>query len=191
MALVGLGARTSFNPNRPKPRVAATPAPASAPTPAPAVPAMPVDPIYDETVNATTLNYAQTLQRAQYARGQLGSEFGIGVTPQGSVYDDHSNPFSRAAVMQLAYDRQRAGNTNSYAARGQLYAGSLQDAQNEGARSHLQNRDALLRQFNASQKAIADSEINATNLSLEQLAQAKAARAARALANRPDDASVR
>jgi len=45
-------------------------------------------------------------------------------------YNSPLNPFNRAAMMQRSYQQGVSRNTNSYAARGQLYAGSLQNAQN-------------------------------------------------------------
>jgi hypothetical protein len=43
---------------------------------------------------------------------------------------DTSNPYSRAALLQRSYDNTKRGNTTSLAARGQLYSGALQNAQN-------------------------------------------------------------
>lgn len=45
-------------------------------------------------------------------------------------FDDMSNPYSRAAQLQRSYQNAQRGTTNSYAAAGQLYAGSLNNARN-------------------------------------------------------------
>lgn len=44
---------------------------------------------------------------------------------------DPNNPFSKAALLQRSFDQAQRGNRTSYAARGHLYSGALQNAQNE------------------------------------------------------------
>ena len=51
---------------------------------------------------------------------------------------DTSNPYSQAAMLQKSYDQNRAGTLNSSAAAGQLYAGSMQNAQD----ANLSNLEA-------------------------------------------------
>jgi hypothetical protein len=147
--------------------------------------ATPVDPGYDAATGAASYNLQAALQAAQYQRGQLGQTYGLGIRPDGSVFDDVSNPYSRAAEQQKAYDRAKRGSTNSMAARGQLYAGSLQNAQNENANVAGRNRDALIRDFMGAQQAITQSEQGAQGQYLNAAAQAESERIARALANRP------
>jgi hypothetical protein len=60
---------------------------------------------------------------------------------------DVTNPFSRAALLKKSYQQATAGNTNSMAARGQLYSGALQNAQNETGRQNLQAQDSLIKDF--------------------------------------------
>ncbi len=163
----------------------ATQATATAAAQPPTPQAMPVDPGYDAATGAASYNLQTALQAAQYQRGQLGQTYGLGIRPDGSVFDDVSNPYSRAAEQQKAYDRARRGSTNSMAARGQLYAGSLQNAQNENANVAGRNRDALIRDFMGAQQAITQSEQGAQGQYLNAAAQAESERIARALANRP------
>jgi hypothetical protein len=152
----------------------------------PATPqAMPVDPGYDAATGAASYNLQAALQAAQYQRGQLGQTYGLGIRPDGSVFDDVSNPYSRAAEQQKAYDRAKRGTTNSMAARGQLYAGSTQNAQNENANVAGRNRDALIREFMGAQQSITQAEQAAQGGYLNATAQAESERIARALANRP------
>lgn len=164
-----------------KPPVTAAPTPAPPPQITPGV--QPPDAIYEMEHELAGNQYAQSLQRAQYQRGQLGTEYGIGQDPSGNVFYDNSNPYARSAMMQQVYDRSRASNTNSYAARGQLYAGSLQDAQNEAARQFGQNRDQLLRSFLAAQAGIKDQELAAGNALQDRIAGAASDSITRALAN--------
>lgn len=176
--------------NVPKP-VAPRPSPApQAPVQAAPSSAMPIDPFYDAAIGSAQLQYNNAQQQAQYQLGQLGPEYGIGINAQGGVYDDPSNPFSRAAGMHTAYvNRQRSNNT-SYAARGQLYGTSLQNAQNEAAHQNEIGRDALIRSFTAAQQRIRDTQTGAVSTLADRVAQAQSDSIGRAIANRPDAASV-
>jgi hypothetical protein len=151
---------------------------------------LPVDPAYDAATGAASFNYQTAALGAQYQRGQLGQAFGIGIGPDGSVFDDVSNPYSRAAEQQKAYDRARRGTTTSMAAQGQLYAGSLQNAQNENARVADRSRDQLIRSFMGAQQEISQAEQGAQGSYLNASALAESERIARALANRPLPAQV-
>lgn len=179
MALTGLGAQNSF---RPKIKVSsATPTAPAATSPAPQP--MQPDPVFMASIGAAQLGYNQQIQNNQYSRGQLGQTYGMGVTPQGGVFDDPSNPYSRAAAMQESYDNSKRGNTNSFAARGQLYAGSLQDAQNTSAENFDKGRDALIREFLGKQAALAQSDTAAGNALTIAATGAQADAIARAQAN--------
>jgi hypothetical protein len=76
------------------------------------------------------------------------------------------------------------------AAQGQLYSGALQDAQNENARQNDMGRDSLIRQFQNAQQQIRQGELQAQGSYQDQLGQAGNERLMRALAARPDPASV-
>lgn len=173
---------------RPKPK---PPQPRAPSTGAPAAPTgLPVDPAYDAATGAASFNYQTAALGAQYQRGQLGQSYGLGIRPDGSVFDDVSNPYSRAAEQQKAYDRARRGTTTSLAAQGQLYAGSMQNAQNENANVANRNRDALIRDFMGAQQGITEAERGARGQYFGAVAEAEAAQIARGLANRPLPAQV-
>lgn len=157
-------------------------APAAAAAPAPAAPyTPPVDPQFGADVNTANLNLGTTLQQNQAARGQLGTVFGLGVDASGNTIDDHSNPFSRAAALQTSYDNSVRGTQNSYAARGQLYSGAVQEAQNWNARQNLQSRDNLVRSFMGARQRLDDSDLGAKNAYSSAVSQAQAAAARYAL----------
>lgn len=142
----------------------APPSPASVSTDAPASAADPNAWWQDSTYN-TTAGPGGTIQTGlanlkTYLGGaakKTASDLGVTVTgdPLGdpsqvsySIDDnvDVTNPFSRAALLKRSYQQHQAGNTNSMAARGQLYSGALQNAQNETTRQNLQGQDALTKQ---------------------------------------------
>jgi hypothetical protein len=65
-----------------------------------------------------------------YKPGEIDPNTGLAGDPSVSITGvDASNPYSSAALLQKSYDQQKAGNTTSYAAQGQLYSGSLGNAQ--------------------------------------------------------------
>lgn len=151
---------------------------------------MPLDPSYEADINSANRIREQTLLQLQTQRAALGSTYGFGVGADGSVYDDPSNPYSRAAVMQAAYDRNKAGSATSFAARGQLYSGANQTEQDFITKNNQQDRDALIRQFLSANNNITQGELTANNNSLSVGEQARANAINRALAARPDAASV-
>lgn len=155
--------------------------PPEPPPPPPPPPPLPVDPQYKANVNAAQLGYNTTREQTQAARGQLGAQYGFGVGADGNVFDDHSNPFSRAAALQTAHDQRQSGNTNSYAARGQLYSGALLNAQNANERQNLQGRDVLIRQFMDARTNLDNRDTAANNALLNAKGAADAAALARAL----------
>ncbi len=132
-------------------------------TQGPVAQAAPPDPVLLAALTAGQLSYAQQIQANQYERGQLGSVYGLRGDAQGGVFDDPSNPYSRAAALQESYDNAKRGNTNNYAARGQLYAGSLQNAQNTSADGFNKGRSALINEFLGRQAALNQSDLAARN----------------------------
>lgn len=69
--------------------------------------------------------------------------------PAFSIADnvDVTNPFSMAALLKRAHTQNVAGNTNSFAASGQLYSGALQNAQNNEGFQYQGGKDSLLKDF--------------------------------------------
>jgi hypothetical protein len=155
------------------PLMAAAPAPGATPDPAPV--AMPVDPNFGANVNAAQRNLDTTLQEDAAQRAQLGGTYGFGLDASGNVVDDHSNPYSRAAALQTAYDNSVRGTNNSMAARGQLYSGALQNAQNWNAHQNLASRDALIRAFRNAAGSLDERDTRAKNAYLDAQGAAQAA----------------
>lgn len=149
-----------------------------------------MDPIYDAQLGSANRNLATTVAGLDQQRGQLGQVYGLGVGPGGNVFDDPSNPFSRAAALATAYKQAQSGTTNRMAARGQLYSGALQNAQNENATQNARARDSMIRQFLSDVQQIDQAKLGAQNAYLDATTGAGAESVARGLANRPDPASV-
>lgn len=152
--------------------VTATAAPAYAPA---------IDPQFGADVNAAQLNLSTTLQQNEAQRGQLGSSYGFGVDASGNVMDDHTNPFSKAAALQTSYDNSQRGTLNSYAARGQLYSGAIQNAQDWNQHQNLQGRDTLMREFMGARSQLDMSDTGAKNAYSSAVSQAQAQAAQYAL----------
>ncbi|HZA18971.1 MAG TPA: hypothetical protein VE645_19175 [Pseudonocardiaceae bacterium] len=153
-------------------------------------PGLPIDPFHEAAAGIANRNLSSTLAQVQYQRGQLGQTYGLGVDPSGNVFDDVTNPYSRAATLQKMHDRAVRGTQTTMAARGQLYAGSLQNAQNANAEQNLRGRDAMIREFMAAQAQLKQQELAAGNAHADAMTAANAERVMRALAQRPDPASV-
>lgn len=159
--------------------------PAGAAAAAPVAPP-PINPQFGADVNSAQRNLDTTLQIDQAQRSQLGSTYGFGVDAAGNTIDDHTNPFSRAAALQTAYDNAVRGTTNSYAARGQLYSGAIQNAQNLNATNNLKGRDALIREFMAARTALDNTDLQAKNAYQSAIEAAQAAAVQYALDHQPD-----
>lgn len=90
----------------------------------------PYDPSTDEAAITGGRNIALGNADAAYQQDNLNFDYGYRVDPTtGQLVADASNPYSRAAMYQLAHDNSARGNTNSFAAQGQLYSGALTNAQ--------------------------------------------------------------
>lgn len=112
---------------------------------APATPSvLPPDPGYDATRAALASKRDQTISGLQGQRASTLLDYGYTEQPgAGSLSFDAQNPFSRAAQLKLRYDQARNGANTSYAARGQLYSGALQNARNELNRQQAGAEDSL------------------------------------------------
>lgn len=160
------------------------------PTPAPAATGLPVDPAYDAAAGNAMRNRSTTLAGIGYQRGQLGQTYGIGTDAAGNVFDDPTNPYSRAAAYQEAYNRSKLGTNTSLAARGQLYTGNYQNQQNENLHVYDRQRDQNIRAFMAAQAGLRQQEAEAKTTYDNAITSAGSDAIMRALANRPDAASV-
>lgn len=172
---------------------AASAAPAAAPaTPAAAAgaQALPINPQYGADVNAAQRNLDTALQTDQAQRAGLGATYGLGVDATGNVIDDKSNPYSRAAALQTAYDQSVRGTNNSYAARGQLYSGAIQNAQNWNATQNGSRRDALIREFTSVRTGLDSRDLSARNAYQAAVDAAGAQNIQYGIDHPPDAASV-
>jgi hypothetical protein len=77
---------------------------------------------------------------AAYQRGTLEQEYGYGQSGA-------ANPYSRAALLEESYKRNKLGTTNSMAGAGQLYSGAYGRAQGENQRQYSIASDQNRRQY--------------------------------------------
>lgn len=92
---------------------------------APAAPHMPWDAQYELAAGGAEKAYGNT--HAYLQSKKLMTQQDYGIAP--GFNDYANNPFSRAALLRKSYDTSVRGSTNSYAAGGHLYGGSLRNAQ--------------------------------------------------------------
>jgi hypothetical protein len=142
-----------------RPSVHAPNAP-NAPMYAPYVPPTPVapqpfDPALEQQKLAAGRNVALGNNEATWQTQNTG--YNLGYNPDGTA--NAANPYSQAQLLTDSYKRNQLGTTNSMAAQGQLYSGSLLNARATDDRNYSQS-DAALRQ----QALQAYHGINATKL---------------------------
>lgn len=113
----------------PNPNAAA----ATAPTPP-----QPVDPALESARLIGNRNVAIGKGNAAYDTGNLG--FDAGYNPDGTP--NMANPYSRAALLMLDHEHQRAGTMNSLAAAGQYNTGAYGRAQNRNDRNYAMGEAA-------------------------------------------------
>lgn len=112
-----------------KPTTTTRPAAAAPATPPRA--ALPPDASYEAQLAALAQRRDSTVTSLGQQRQQGLLDYGYTESAPGQIAFDPTNPYSQAAILKRNYDQSRAGNTNSYAAAGQLYSGALQNAQDE------------------------------------------------------------
>jgi hypothetical protein len=122
---------------------AAAPGGSSAGPGAPGAPS-PFDPQYDASVAGLGVRRDDALADIAYDEGELKQEFG---------FDDPSNPFSRARLLQRSYDEQKNRTTNSYASMGQLYSGAVQNARSSDTHNYDVAHDSLRRDYDRALEA--------------------------------------
>jgi hypothetical protein len=107
---------------------------------------LPPDPAYQMTMGGLTQTRDRHDRGLQQQRGAGLQEYGYTEDPNThAVAFDPNNPYSQAALLRKHYQQAKTGNTTSYAAKGQLYAGSLQNAQNASTDQFNASDDALTR----------------------------------------------
>jgi hypothetical protein len=111
---------------------------------------LPPDPAYQASIGAFAGTRDNTIAGLVQNRGAGLQEYGYTEDPNThAIAFDPNNPYSQAALLRKHYQQAKTGNTTSYAASGQLYAGSLQNAQNASTDS-----------YNASDNALTNAVIN-------------------------------
>lgn len=118
----------------------ATPGGLAGPTPAPAQPTpMPWDVQSANDEAGALKRRSDTLTSLDAAHFRSQQDFGL----EGTWADYATNPYSQAALLQRSYDTSQRGSKNSYAAQGQLYAGSLTNARNANTHQYQLGRNDL------------------------------------------------
>lgn len=128
------------------PAVPAAPAPPR-PTFNPGV--LPPDATYDQTLAGLSRQRDVTLAGLATQKQQGLLNYGYTQDQSGGLAFDPTNPYSQAAILKRNYDQSRASSGISLAARGQLYSGAYQNAQDYANRQELQSSDALQKQLMA------------------------------------------
>jgi hypothetical protein len=161
--------------------VAAAPAPdpaavdaASAPLPAPDITQ---DPAYQARIAAILRRRDQSISDLGLQEVQTKKAYGI---------DDTSDPFSKAKLMQESFQRNKAATGTTLAARGQLYSGSMQNAQDANQRSFNENQDALTKAYQAAKAALAQRKTDVVNAAEDDTNTAGSDALGRLLSTRPE-----
>lgn len=136
----------------------ATTPPAGTPPPAqPQAPNAYMNEEYLRTDAAETRRQQQSLASIAQQRQALGIGYGLGEFGG----DIESNPYSRAALLQRNYERNQRASTNSMAAAGQLYAGSLSNARNFNRFNYDVSFDSMRKQYDAALARLNQQELQA------------------------------
>ena len=107
---------------------------------------LPPDPVYQQTIGALGKSLTDTLAGISQQRTAGLQTYGYTEDPTThAIAYDPNNPYSQAALLRKNYQQAKTGNTNSYAASGQLYAGSLQNAQDKATGDFNQADNNLTR----------------------------------------------
>lgn len=119
--------------------------------------APPVDPTLVAQQNAANTSVALGDAWDTYQQGQVGATYGNLDNP---AADLASNPYSLAALKLQAFNNQTRGTLNSYASHGQLYAGSLQNAQEANVQGYNQGLDALKKRKQSALDALTKGKLD-------------------------------
>jgi hypothetical protein len=101
----------------------------------PGVTPQPYDPALAEQQLVGGRNIALANGESAYQTGNLGFDYGY--NPDGTV--NTANPYSRAALYQLAYTNSKRATTNGMAAQGQLYSGAYGHQQGLNDEAYARN----------------------------------------------------
>jgi hypothetical protein len=122
-------------------------------------PVQPRMPDWQEQMATTAANRNVGLANAQatYDTNAINRDFGY---MKDGVTADPNNPYARASMLETLYKQSLAGNTNSAAARGNLYAGSTQNARNQIDTQHLMGVNQLQNQYADAQHGVQLNQLN-------------------------------
>lgn len=162
-----------------RPPVGSTPPPVTPPAPAGAP--LPFDPIYEGQVGINTTSFNNTNVGLDQEQSGAVRSYGL---------DDPSDPFSRAALLKQVWQQRGRASGNSLAARGQLYSGAYQNAQNANALGQEQGLDSLRKGQNAVLANIAARRASARTGRDQGNLDAFSAAIGRASQVRPDPATL-
>lgn len=131
--------------------------------PSTATPSAPGAPVFDPNTDPTYLSQTGNENASlQTTLGGLLNQLTSGLTSYGykatfdpndpfkvaSLAYDPNNPYSKASLLRQSYTNAQRKNTNSYAAAGQLYAGSLNNAQDISTNNFNVGNDAIMKAVN-------------------------------------------
>jgi hypothetical protein len=155
--------------------------PAAGPAAPPAAAPLPWDANYENTVGGINRNRETALSGLTYEEAQAKQRYG---------FDDASDPFNRLNMLKEAFANSQRGNTNSYASRGQLYAGSLGDAQVNAQHTNDINTSNLRREYDDVLNGIAQRRTQTQNDATDATAGANWDRIQAGLAARTDPSTL-
>lgn len=138
---------------------------------------MPWDTNFETQKANSQARYDNTMSGLNYQQDQTTKQYGIG---------DTTDPFSNMKLLQQAYDQHKQAAGNQMAARGQLYSGAYQNAQNNETTNFNQSSDALTKKYNAAINGINQQKAQASLTQADTNATADYNRVQTTLANRPD-----
>lgn len=141
--------------------------PGAAPA-APAATPTPWDPAYETSVAGANRTYGNALAGLAYQKQAAQQEYGL---DQG-FNDYQTNPYSRAALLEQKFKQANRGTSTSYAARGQLYAGSSQNALSYNREGYGQERDSLEKTYRSALQGIGAEGLSAGDERNERIADA-------------------
>lgn len=145
------------------------------------------DSIYDAEVARLHANRANAEAAVPGQLTQGAQSYGYNYNEgTGAIGEDASNPYSRRQLLVESYANARRGNTNSLAARGQLYSGSLQNAQDTSQRTYNSSQDSLKRAYQTFVQGVLSGRTKAQDDESAGMIAAESNNLSRAIANKPD-----
>jgi len=129
------------------------------------------DPQYTQSVGNARSAYDAAVNPLIRQRGQVAADYGFTPTYDAggyvqSVNVDPTNPYSKANLLTQSYKEGQKRNTNQFAGRGQLYAGSLNAAQGQATKGYnigSNNLQEAFINFIAGNQAAQDAAANTYN----------------------------